>query len=336
MKRRPGITLVEVLVAIFIMAIGLLALLTLFPLGALRMAQALQDDRAGASASVGANVCDTFGVGNDPQYDAPPPSLSATPLFFTPPYVPPAVNGYPPSAQVGGGIPVYVDPFGVANGSGSVLGASPNLTPGIWRVTPTVFLPPYATLVSAGPPPTYAPNPSAAAARYFSLPDDLTFQTNGAPDGSTGSLQRGGRYTWAYLLHRLQPYNIASLVDLAVVVYAGRATAVPGGEATYPASGNAYDTAVSLSYAGAQPNIHRGSWILDTSYNKTTSSVHGDFYRVVAVTPVGANTLNLELAIPLSKPDGLSALTVLDNVVEVFERGSDPNSCRTWEFHTEP
>jgi type II secretory pathway pseudopilin PulG len=42
---RPGITLLEVLVAIFIVAIGLLALLTLFPLGALRMGQALKDDR---------------------------------------------------------------------------------------------------------------------------------------------------------------------------------------------------------------------------------------------------------------------------------------------------
>ncbi len=155
--------------------------------------------------------------------------------------------------------------------------------------------------------------------------------SNGLPDNSNGGLlQRGGRYTWAYLLHRLQPYNPSSLVDLMVVVYAGRATAVPGGEATYPAAGNANDTSVTLTKAGTQPNFHRGSWILDTSYNPVTSSVHGDFYRVVSVTPVGANTLNLELATPLSKPDGVTAVTVLDNVVEVFERGTD-NSQR-WEF----
>jgi len=49
--KRPGITLLEVLVAIFIMGIGLLALLTLFPLGALEMAQAIQDDRAGKAAA---------------------------------------------------------------------------------------------------------------------------------------------------------------------------------------------------------------------------------------------------------------------------------------------
>jgi type II secretory pathway pseudopilin PulG len=46
---RSGITLVEVLVAIFIMGIGLLALLTLFPLGAISMAQQVQADRAASN-----------------------------------------------------------------------------------------------------------------------------------------------------------------------------------------------------------------------------------------------------------------------------------------------
>jgi hypothetical protein len=41
----------EVLVAIFMMGVGLLALLTLFPLGALEMAQAIKDDRTGAIAA---------------------------------------------------------------------------------------------------------------------------------------------------------------------------------------------------------------------------------------------------------------------------------------------
>lgn len=51
LPRRPGITLLEVLAAIFIVGIGLLALLTLFPLGALQMAQAIKDDRAGQAAA---------------------------------------------------------------------------------------------------------------------------------------------------------------------------------------------------------------------------------------------------------------------------------------------
>jgi prepilin-type N-terminal cleavage/methylation domain-containing protein len=48
---QSGITLIEVLVAIFVMGIGLLALLTLFPLGALEMAQAIKDERTGVVAA---------------------------------------------------------------------------------------------------------------------------------------------------------------------------------------------------------------------------------------------------------------------------------------------
>jgi prepilin-type N-terminal cleavage/methylation domain-containing protein len=44
-RSERGVTLVEVLVAIMLAGIGLLALLTLFPLGALSMAQAIKDDR---------------------------------------------------------------------------------------------------------------------------------------------------------------------------------------------------------------------------------------------------------------------------------------------------
>jgi hypothetical protein len=49
--RRSGITLIEVLVAIFITGVGLLALLTLFPLGALELARAIKDDRTAKLAA---------------------------------------------------------------------------------------------------------------------------------------------------------------------------------------------------------------------------------------------------------------------------------------------
>src|SRR5579871_5109208 len=50
MTRRPGLSLVEVLVALFIVALGSIAILTLFPLGALQMGQALKDDRTAQAA----------------------------------------------------------------------------------------------------------------------------------------------------------------------------------------------------------------------------------------------------------------------------------------------
>jgi hypothetical protein len=44
-------TLAEVLIAIFVLAIGLMGILALFPLGAMHMAQAIKDDRCGTSES---------------------------------------------------------------------------------------------------------------------------------------------------------------------------------------------------------------------------------------------------------------------------------------------
>jgi prepilin-type N-terminal cleavage/methylation domain-containing protein len=309
MRRRRGITLIEVLVAIFIMAIGLLAILTLFPLGAMRMGQALQDDRAASSASAGANLADAWNIRNDPSFYS-----AATGVNL---YVNPNVGGLPALPPNGTGYPLYVDPYGVASGSAALVGGA------IPRVLPSVFPAPYN-------------NSTNMAFRYFTLLDDMTFLDNGAPDtGTTGNVQRGGQYTWAYLLRRSEPATPTSPVDMTVVVYAHRATSVAGGEATFTAAGNAGDTAVSLTWAaGAQlPGIKRGSWILDTSFdtqNNTVMGVHGLFYRVVSVSQPSNTVMNLELQAPLGK--SVTSVTVLDNVVEVFARGTYSNH---WEFRNE-
>ncbi|MGL6076440.1 MAG: type IV pilus modification PilV family protein [Fimbriiglobus sp.] len=44
-RTRRGVSLTEVLVAMFVMAIGMISLMTLFPLGAMQVGQALRDDR---------------------------------------------------------------------------------------------------------------------------------------------------------------------------------------------------------------------------------------------------------------------------------------------------
>jgi len=45
-RRRPGVTLMEVLIAIMILAIGMIAIMALFPIGAVNMARAITQDRA--------------------------------------------------------------------------------------------------------------------------------------------------------------------------------------------------------------------------------------------------------------------------------------------------
>ena len=325
MRRRRGITLIEVLVAIFIMAIGLLAILTLFPLGALRMGEALQNDRDAASASAAANYCDAFQLRNDPTFYNPAANPPVN-WFLAPP-------GLPPAAQNGSGYPVYVDPWGVSSGAGAtVAGVIP-------RAAPSSIPPPYSIVTPNPPnPPILTPNPLPTAIRYFSLPDDITFFDDGTPDTSNAAIQRGGRYSWAYLLHRSQPASSSSSVDLTVVVYAGRPTSVPSGENTFAAAGNANDTNVTLTWGVGvtAPNIKRGSWVLDTTqdFDPVTGvllGVHGLFYRVVSVSQPNNNQVNLEVQVPLVK--GVNSITVLDNVADVFSRGVSDST--KWEFRNE-
>lgn len=54
--RHPGITLTEVLVALFVMAIGMIALLVMFPLGAQQIAQAIKDERSAQAANNADNI----------------------------------------------------------------------------------------------------------------------------------------------------------------------------------------------------------------------------------------------------------------------------------------
>src|SRR5205814_2214354 len=51
MTRRVGFSLIEVLVAVFVMGIGVIAILTLFPLGAFNMANAVREERSAQMAA---------------------------------------------------------------------------------------------------------------------------------------------------------------------------------------------------------------------------------------------------------------------------------------------
>ena len=87
---RRGVTLIEVLTAIFIMGVGLLAILTLFPLGALSMARAVRDDRAATAGSNAGSFANAMDLRNDPfvvnALLAPPPAGFAAPDPDSPSY----------------------------------------------------------------------------------------------------------------------------------------------------------------------------------------------------------------------------------------------------------
>jgi prepilin-type N-terminal cleavage/methylation domain-containing protein len=346
-QRRPGVTLIEVLVAIFVMAIGLMALLTLFPLGALEMAQAIKDERsydssynAGAAAEAfWKRSCEFPGTYNG--NPSPDPMVDQAMQNPDPTQLPPRSGLAAPS------YPAYVDPFGSLQYTGNAqtwIAATPGLMP---RTNTSL----------CSPPPVGTP--VLALSGYSNL-DDITFYNdnqNTNQYGLTGTprlisnnpnvFQRDNRYSWALVLQRpdCSTAGIQSqTANLTVVVYSGRSLALSPtlgitGENAYSVPGGFSQASrdVTLSWGAGQdkPAIRRGGWILDAMMVNpnnppmdTTYSPHAYFYRVVNVTDPGAQgagTMDLELQTypGATTPNGASGnAVVLDNVVEVFVKNS--------------
>src|SRR5579859_7906475 len=113
MKARAGVTLIEVLLAIFIMAIGLLALLTLFPVGAVSMAQAIRDDRVAQGAQQATAYANALNFRNDT-------ALGLQAAFISNGNGPTSINLR--SNFIGPSLPVFADPWGMRIGTLGNLG----------------------------------------------------------------------------------------------------------------------------------------------------------------------------------------------------------------------
>jgi hypothetical protein len=222
---------------------------------------------------------------------------------------------------------VIVDPYGylldpnkLATGIGFVQPNTPGFVP-----QGTIGVPRRSVCLSA----TSTPQPNglsslAQCSRWFALPDDITFLPTGVPDLSSGSVDRGGRFTYALLMRRPQASS-GQVVDLSVIVYMGRSTQTLSAETPYPVVvppiGNAGSTGITLDYTGrTKPAIRRGAWILDASYDTVNQVVQGYFYRAVSVTDMPNNQVALELQSPLKATMTIAVL--MENVAEVIDKGS--------------
>lgn len=337
MTRRPGLSLTEVLVALFIMGLGTIAILTLFPLGALNMAQAFRDDRTTQCASQAGSYIrwywqhrkDISALDSEPFFKA---LDDPAPPWFTPPstpgsYVVPLVPGLDDNAP---SYPVVIDPMGVVArpaGSPSQLmigddgrgdaaaAATPNQTNLARRNTDEVA--------------KNTVNPKSLALRNCSLLDGYGYEPNGTPTVTGISIDRDMRYNWLWVVQR--PVNSEKYrADVTVVVFDRRAHLfAPAGSETVFAPNYAEPGVARVTFpAGRSPAIQKGSWLLDAT---TTMSFKGtvfvppngptplpvtdpgwpprphvrnaNFYRVLsATTNVLSGELDVELEVPL-RPD---------------------------------
>jgi hypothetical protein len=333
--RRPGITLLEVLSAIFITGIGLLSLLTLFPLGALQMARALQDDRAAMAGATGQSLANAVVMRLDPDVQAAMLNQQIPSSLFTGS----VYNGGVPFPALtvspdGPGLPVLVDPIGVLSYTGQPGWPGWVAYPMVQQPTATApaqgipricgqwgpFSQQVLGLLGAGRPTT------GGCLNWCTVQDDIQFVTDGPnqglafdPTSTQPFVYRNLNYSYAWML-RMPRAGAPNVVNVSVLVFSGRSLDLVGfgtQEQAYTAVFNAPSNTVAIypyPAAGATepPSLRKGQWILDASMGQylnpntgtNTLSVRGFFYRIVSVddTTTDANGnvyVNVEVQTPL-------------------------------------
>ncbi len=312
---REGFTLTEVLVTLAILAFGVLAILTLFPLAASQMAIAVREDRSAQSAAAADGLIRALWkteivekrVPNEPFFLALDDPNNSVPSQFQ--------HNLPQFPQVQpneASYPVVVDPMGFVARSGRAeqywIGDGGNTNV------------PRRTLNLFGGNAQYA-------FRRCSLMDGFGYDEDGHPvDPNTSVSDRELRYNWLWVVQRQQNGNRYA-ANLTVVVFDNRPHlfAPTGAEATFPnTTFNPGQTSIVVT---GSPDLKGGGWVMDASvvppYIRNTN-----FYQVVSVTentPLAGQT-TIELQNPIKNPtDNNTAaytgtLVVLRGVSGVYPR----------------
>jgi hypothetical protein len=354
MNRRNGTTLIEVLVSIFVMGIGLIALFTLFPIGALRIGQSIHNDKSTLACGNAWAMAIGEGLRTDPLVVKVPASTAAygdsdfpngVPDVFLNPYP----NGSSPNADpFSKSYAVVADPVGYF----SVGGASKNWVggvPGLLRRRPVQYIAETSTV-----------NTFLNTYRTFTLWDDISFDSReqpGTPQHVGNTVFREYRFSWLYLLRRPMATqnpqtskspnylpNLADVVDCSIVVFDRRPLSMTGNlilpEYVY-ANKSYFDptrNTITIDYTNnVPPPIRPGNWILDATIVNNPSppalpntvNQHAYFYRVVAVTDITNTMVQYEVQTPLRdwpatpppSPGFQGTAIIMDGVAEVFEKG---------------
>ena len=339
--RRAGSSLTEVLVAIFVMAAGMLALLTLFPLGAMQIQQAVKDDRTAQTAVQADTLLRTYWRANVVQSNtdqALPTAMNnpTGPIPWNPPLTPatppaPSAGTMPALTAANSGEPSYpvvIDPLGfLARSTNERFWVAHQSFPGLPTLLPRRNL----GMMKA----TFQQFNSAEASANCSMMDDLTYDTNGEvhydrpnPPNAPALNVRQGRYNWAAIIQR--PRNIdATTAKLTILVFDNRPPflAFVGDEVVRPPNTWGIGTrdlsiTVPIRTPDQPPLIRRGGWIMDGTIYKETPPLTGyvrnaNFYRIVGVTetatsptpvppwaPNGTVTYTLDLETPIKTDSG--------------------------------
>jgi len=317
---RDGFTLAEVLIALFVLAIGMMGILALFPLGAAQMAIAVKDERCAQMADLGEAHArmmwrKAWLIENDPDPTKNGQLKTDTQATTDSPELlaldgPNALSTYSSPSM-----PVLIDPIGYPMQSGNSktwVGGQPNVLARRSIQSLSVL-------------------PIGARGRMCGLLDDMTFNNR----GEAKPVNRGGRYNCAFLIQRPKN-NLRHEVNVKVVVYQNRPVDSPASElvlavplsATPNIDPSGSPETITIASNGLSQNaLRKGSWLLVASPGAAGFlEPFADFYRVTGVNLVGSY-LQFNVSPPVRKHSltggAYSAYVYyMENVVEVFDRGT--------------
>lgn len=334
MTRRPGLTMTEVLVAIFVVAIGLAGVMSMVPFGAKQMSDALVIDRATSHATTIDGTVRGYWrekIAEDARQDNTA-FTDREPFFIA---LDDPGKGLPVPGATEASYPVFLDPMGVVGRTGtqrSWVGDTGNTSVPRRTMNGVQFLPPFAPYNTTKPAGTNLPNPSenSTALRMWSQADGFTWDDDSKP--VSGAAMREYRYNALAVIQR--PTNSARYsATLKVVVFSNRR------HMFYPAVGpevvfsnvtlTPTSTEIKLPKAA---DVQKGSWIMDATVSGTIR--HANFYRVVSAVDNGSvvngvSSLDIELHTPITRVDGkntvgdaynFGTIVVMPGIAAVFER----------------
>lgn len=307
LTRRSGLTLLEVLITIFVMGIGMLSVLTLFPLAARKIGIAIDMDRAtqaAANASAISLLPVNLSIGN------PWSIREAASKYFDEKLTANPSAGSAPSDVVhydGAGYIVRPGPFLIG-----IIAPENSPPPGITRTW------------------TW---PTLRRTEIVSL-DEYPFDDAGLPE--VGG-RRSERYSSSFLFRRNR-LDDENTMETVILIYAGRPfdfgnqnemslslTAI--GAPLTPNSNGSSEIQITnpfpVTLAGTPDRvIHRGSWIVDISPDApppTGKPRWKKFYQVISTNP---DTGILSIDRPLE--GNLTSAVWVDYLINWFDRGTAP------------
>lgn len=325
MIRRPGLTMTELLIAIFIVAIGLAGVMSMVPFGAKQMSDALVADRTTSHA----NTIDGLvrGYWKEKVVDNP----NSTEPFWKALDNAADMGGHPSGATMPvldpgssePSYPVVLDPMGVVgrgNPNDKWIGDVQDVMGSPGTIT---RVPRRAMSISS--------SNKQLELRMWSQADGFTWDDSF--DGAipkTGAEMRELRYNALAVIQR--PINRdRNSATLKIVVFSNRRHLFfpPGSEAVI--NGVAFNpgrTDIQLPVNTITTDVKKGMWIMDATVDQPPTVTplirHANFYRIVSATQdaTGSNW-DIELHTPVRRPFGGGAynatVVLMPGVAAVFE-----------------